>query len=151
MKSWISFFLPQDEYKEKKMLYILSEGAVILFLAVLAVIIGSTYFNLDGGIMLLLAFAVSIFYVLGRYIVSGIEYTDISTAKEYKKEKRVLINRTVMFVVLFMIFYMVSSNVPSDFSEWIGMAAFLFSVGTAWFLINFISLKQSYRKNKELL
>lgn len=31
MKSWISFLLPDDEYREEKILYYLSEGSIIPF------------------------------------------------------------------------------------------------------------------------
>lgn len=54
MKSWLSFFLPNDEYKEKKMLYFMSEGAIILFFSLIVMIVCNKYFNLEVETVLLL-------------------------------------------------------------------------------------------------
>lgn len=151
MKSWVSFFLPNDEYKEKKMLYFLSEGAIILFLSLIVMIVCNKYFNLDVETVLLLNIAIFLFYVSGRYIVSGIEYTDISTEREYRKELRVIFIRTIGFVVIFMTLYLIFINVPSSLNEWFEISGLLISVSVVWFLSNYISLKRSYKKNKELL
>lgn len=151
MKSWLSFFLPNDEYKEKKMLYFMSEGAIILFFSLIVMIVCNKYFNLEVETVLLLAIAIFLFYVLGRYIISGIEYTDISTEKEYRKELRVIFIRTIGFVVIFITLYLFFINVPSSFNKWIEILALLICVSIGWFLSSYISLKRSYKKNKELL
>ncbi|MEL4027147.1 hypothetical protein NST89_00615 [Caldifermentibacillus hisashii] len=105
MKSWISFLLPNDEYKEKKMLYFFSEGAIILFLSLIVMIICNKYFNLDVETVLLAAIAIFLFYVSGRYIISGIEYADITTESAYRKELRVIFIRTIGFVVMLFDFH----------------------------------------------
>ena len=38
MKSWLKFFLPQDEYKERQMLIFLAEAAVMQVVLVFAII-----------------------------------------------------------------------------------------------------------------
>jgi uncharacterized membrane-anchored protein len=151
MKSWISFFLPNDEYKEKKILYFLSEGAIILFFLLLVMIVCNKYFNLNVETVLLLASVIFLFYVSGRYIVSGIEYTSISTEREYRKELRDIFIRTIGFVVIFMTLHLIFINVPSSLNKWFDLLGLLISVSVVCFLSNYISLKRSYKKNKELL
>ncbi|RCW64535.1 DUF3278 domain-containing protein [Saliterribacillus persicus] len=151
MKSWISFFLPNDEYKERKMLYFFSEGSIILFLSLIAMVICNYYFNISTETALLLSIAVFLFYVLGRYILSGIEYTDIATEKSYNRELKTIFIRTGSFVVIFMVCYLIFGNTPSSQNEWIEIIGFLLSVGLVWFIINFISLKRSYKRNKDLI
>lgn len=151
MKSWISFLLPNDEYKEKKMLYFFSEGAVILFLSLIVMMICNKYFHLDVEIVLLVAIAIFLFYVSGRYIVSGIEYTDLSTQRAYKKELKVISIRTIGFVVIYLVCYLIFINLPKNFNEWFEILSLLIGVSIIWFLSSYISLKRSYKKNKELL
>ncbi len=151
MKPWISYFLPNDEYKEKKMLYFLSEGGIILFLSLFVMIACTKYFNLEGNTVLLLSIAIFLFYVSGRYIVSGIEYTDVSTEREYRKELRVISIRTIGFVVIFMTLYLIFINIPSSLNKWIEIFGLLIGVSVVMFLSNYISLNRSYKKNKELL
>ncbi|MFL0506126.1 DUF3278 domain-containing protein [Ureibacillus sp. 179-F W5.1 NHS] len=151
MKSWISFLLPNDEYKEKKMLYFFSEGAVILFISLIVMIMCNKYFNLDVEFALLIAIAIFLFYVSGRYIISGIEYTNISTERTYKKELKVISIRTIGFVVIYMTCYLIFINLPKNLNEWIEILSLLIGVSIIWFLYSYISLKRSYKKNKELL
>ncbi|MED1287535.1 MULTISPECIES: DUF3278 domain-containing protein [Bacillus] len=151
MKSWISFLIPDDEYKEKKMLYFFSEGGIFLFLFLIAMIISNKYFNISVEIVLLCSIAIFLFYVFGRYIMSGIEYTDISTEKAYIKELRVIFIRTVTFVFIFMSVYMTFIKIPNNSNEWLEILGFLLSVSIVMFFSSFISLKCSYKKNKELL
>ena len=37
MKTWIHFLLPDDEYKEKKIMAFLAEGAIILLLSLIGI------------------------------------------------------------------------------------------------------------------
>lgn len=151
MKSWVSFLIPNDEYKEKRMLYFLSEGAIILFISLIVMIICNKYYNLSVEIVLLSLIAIFLFYVSGRYIISGIEYTDIATEQSYKNEVRVIFNRTIVFVVIFISLYLIFVNVPTSRNEWFDILGLLSSVSIVMFLSSFISLKRSYKKNKELL
>lgn len=64
MRSWISFLLPNDEYKEKRILYFFSEGAIILLLILAGMLILNNYVNLDAKTSLLLPIA--IFLQIGR-------------------------------------------------------------------------------------
>lgn len=150
MKSWISFLLPDDEYKHKKVLYFYSEGAIILFLSLIAVFIGNYYFNMDTEISLLISIAIFPLYVTTRYIISGIEYTDVATAKAYRKELKVIFVRLIGFIVIFIILFMIVDGIPNGFDEWLNFVGLLLSVGFVSFITSFVSLKRSYKKNKDL-
>ncbi|WP_226035236.1 DUF3278 domain-containing protein [Aquibacillus saliphilus] len=151
MKSWISFLLPNDEYKEKRMLYFFAEGGIILFLSLIIMIICNGFFNLDIETALLVSIGIFLFYVSGRYIISGIEYTDIATEHTYKKEIKHIFSRTCSFVVIFMLLYLMVDGVPSNKDEWITIIGLLLSVSLLWFFTSYLSLKRSYNKNKQLL
>ncbi|MDQ0233097.1 DUF3278 domain-containing protein [Metabacillus malikii] len=151
MKSWISFLLPNDEYKEKRILYFYSEGAIILLLTLIGMIILNNYFNLDADTSLLLSIAIFLFYVSIRYTMSGMEYTDIATERAYRKELRHIFVRTSSFAVIYILLYLVFTGVPNNQKEWIDIIAILVGVSLLWFFTSYISLKRSYKKNKDLL
>lgn len=151
MKSWISFLLPDDEYKEKKLLHFLSEGAIILFLSLLVTLISSRFINFDPETVLFLHVVLFVIYVLGRYIISGIEFTNIATEQEYKKELKVIVVKSAGFTAMFILVYPFISGLPASISEWLGTLGFSTLAGLMMFFINFISLKRSYNRNKELM
>ncbi|WP_137789259.1 hypothetical protein [Bacillus sp. E(2018)] len=151
MKTWISFLLPDDEYKERKMLYFFSEGAILLFLSLIVMLIGSKSFDLDVQTILLVAIGIFLLYVSGRYILSGIEYTDISTERAYRKELKATIMKTIVFIVIFLSFYLIFIGVPTNANKWLEISGLLVSVSVVKFLSTYISLKRSYQKNKELM
>ncbi|MBD7965850.1 DUF3278 domain-containing protein [Fictibacillus norfolkensis] len=151
MKSWMSFLLPDDEYKERKMLYFFSEGAILLFLSLFVMLIGNKSLHLDAQTILLVAMGIFLFYVSGRYILSGIEYTDISTERAYKKELKATIMKTVGFIAIFLTIYLIIIGVPTSLNKWLEISGLLASVSVVKFLSTYISLKRSYQKNKELL
>lgn len=150
MKSWISFLLPDDEYKEKKMLHFFSEGAILLFLSLLVTLICSRLINFDLDAVLLLHIGLFLFYVYGRYIISGIEFTNIAFKQEYQKELKVIVMKSAGFTAMFMVVYPFISGFPASISEWLGILGFSTLAGLMMFFINFISLKRSYNRNKEL-
>lgn len=151
MKSWISFLLPNDEYKQKKMLYFFSEGAILLFLSLLVTLVSNRFMNFDTQTVLFLHVVLFGVYVLGRYIVSGIEFADVVTKKEYQKELRALFMKSAGFMMIFMIFYPLLGDSPSDVTEWLSILGLSTLAGVMMFFINFISLKRSYNKNKDLI
>ncbi|MDR4314795.1 hypothetical protein CHH55_15970 [Niallia circulans] len=151
MRSWISFLIPNDEYKEKRILYFFSEGAIILLLILAGMLILNNYVNLDAKTSLLLPIAIFLLYVLGRYILSGIEYADIATEDSYKKELRSIVMKTSSFVILFFLFYAIFSGFPANINEWMETIMLIVFAGLLWFFVNYISLKRSYNKNKDLL
>lgn len=157
MKTWLKAYLPQDEYKERRMLTFLAEAAVIQVILVFALLMISQFLSpMTAKLMLVICLFSIILYVGGRYIFSGIEYTDISTEKEYKKQVKLLrvqsIGFTVMYVILVVLFSLVgiipffdSGENPFEFII-ISVIAGVFLFGT-----QFISLRKSYMKNKDLM
>lgn len=150
MKSWISVLLPDDEYKEKKMLQFLSEGAILLFLSLLATLVFSRFTSLDTETVLFLHAALFVVYVLGRYIVSGIEFTNIATEQEYRKELKLIVIKSAGFTVMFNVIFPFISGWPAGAGEWLSILGVSSLAGLMMFFINYISLKRSYGKNKEL-
>ncbi|MBR7798154.1 MAG: DUF3278 domain-containing protein [Bacillota bacterium] len=154
MKSWLSFLLPNDEYKEKKILYFLSEGSIVLLIALFSIFISSRYvfnFQLDIEFALFASIFIFLGYVLLRYIISGMEYTDVATEHAYKKELKHIFSRTCSFGIIYMLLYFIFVGIPSKQNEWGELLGLLLSICLIWFIISFISLKISYKKNKELL
>ncbi|MGE7691611.1 DUF3278 domain-containing protein [Lysinibacillus sp. NPDC097214] len=151
MKSWISFLIPVDEYKEKKMLYFFSEGGILLFLFLIVMLIGNKFYNFSIDTVLLSSIFVLPIYVLGKYTISGIEYTDTATGQEYKKELRVIVFKTIGFVIIFLSLYLIFIKIPSNPNDWFEPLGISLLSGIGIFFINVISLKRSYTKNKELL
>ena len=151
MKTWISFLLPDDEYKEKKMLHFLAEGGFLLFLFLIGMTILNQFYNIGSTTTLLLSILFFIVYVGARYILSGIEYTDVVNEKAYKRELKLLITKTTSFVIIFTLLYVVFVEFPSTWGGWFELLGMLFTVTLLWFMTSFISLKRSYKKNKDLM
>ncbi|MBC5635211.1 MULTISPECIES: DUF3278 domain-containing protein [Ornithinibacillus] len=153
MKSWLSFLLPDDEYREKRALYFLFEGSVILLLFLIGIFIINRYvpyFQIDLEFALFIAIWIFLGYVFLRYITSGMEYTDISTEKAYKKQLKVILTKSCGFVIIFHLLYLVFMF-PNSISEWYEMIAVSIIGGLILFFVDYISLKNSYKKNKELV
>lgn len=154
MKSWISFLLPNDEYKEKKLLYFIAEGASLLIAALLLIFISNRYISIlkiDLEFTLFLAIALFVSYVFFRYILSGLEYPETVTQASYKKELVNIFMKSAIFAFLFMVISLITTGLPNNLSEWIAIIGLSLTTGFFWFLFSYISLKKSYTKNKELL
>lgn len=150
MKSWLSFLLPNDEYKEKKMLQFFSEGAILLFLSLVITLICSRFVNLAIDTVLLLHIGLFLFYVYGRYIISGIEFTAIATDRAYRKELKAIMAKAIGFTAIFIFLYSIMFGLPIVTSEWLENLGFPLLTGLVMFFTNFISLRLSYNRNKEL-
>ncbi|MBM7580973.1 DUF3278 domain-containing protein [Jeotgalibacillus terrae] len=151
MKTWIGFLLPDDEYKEKKILTFLAEGAVLLFLSLIVMTFINRYLTLDAETVLLISMGVFVLYVGARYIISGIEYTVVATEKAYEKERKVILVRMFTFAFIFLVSYMFIIEIPTTISEWFEVIGLLTTAVLFMFVSSFISLKRSYHKNKELV
>lgn len=150
MNSWLSIILPSDEYKEKKMLYFFAEGAVVMFICTLLFLLASKYVQLDVQFSLLIILFVFVAYVTIRYILSGVEYTDVSTEESFKKEFRVNTIRSIVFVLTSILLYTLLIELPSG-KEWYEVIGLFILAGILMFLTSYVSLRRSYIKNKELL
>lgn len=151
MKSWITFLLPADEYKQNRILFFYAEGAIIQLLALIAVMISYNFFHIDIGIGLFISLSIFPLYVTARYILSGMEYADVATKQAYRKELKFILIRGLMFIGLFTVLYITWSGVPRHTAEWLNVSGLLVSISFVWFTISFLSLKRSYNKNKDLV
>ncbi|SIS44985.1 hypothetical protein [Salimicrobium flavidum] len=151
MRSWITFLLPEDEYKERKMLFFFAESGVLLFAVLAILLVTNSYFTFDAGTVLLLGVALFLFYITTRYMFAGIEYTDVVTEKAYRKERKVTFLRSLSFLGIFVVLYAIFLGIPSDRGEWMDVIGISMITAIIMFVTTYISLKRSYKKNKELL
>ena len=157
MKSWLKFFLPEDEYKERQMLIFLAEAAVMQVVLIFALMfISQSFIPMSSMFMLTICMFSIIFYVSARYIFSGIEYTDIDTEEAYKKQVKVLRVKSIGFVVIYLILaviFGVFEMVPffDNQVDRIDFFAVLALMGIFLFVTQYISLRKSYLKNKDLV
>lgn len=151
MKTWLSFFLPKDEYKEKRMLQFIAEGGIVLFAAVFILFFVNRFFTVDTEIALFSAVAVFLLYVTGRYTLSGIEYANVATKNAFRRELRFIFTRTFSFVISFLLTYMLLVEFPKTWNHWVDILGLAVTTGMVWIVASYISLKKSYEKNKELV
>nr|WP_289039169.1 hypothetical protein [uncultured Allobacillus sp.] len=145
MKTWLSIFLPTDEYKRQRILLFIAEGGVLLLLfQFLSLLIGS----FEYGLIQLISIGIFVFYGTIRYIFSGIEYTEVDTEKAYKKERKNIVKKSLGFGVIFTGLNFLVQDEGFLIIEPIimGLFATLF-----FFLFSWLSLKRSFNKNRELM
>lgn len=157
MKTWLSIFLPKDEYKERQMLLFLAEAAVAQVVLVLVLfMISQLFLPLPSKFILVICLFSIIIYTGIRYIFSGIEYTEISTEKEYKNQIKALRGKSIGFLAMYVVlcvmfeltglvsFFESSMNTLDFFIVSIIAAVLLF--GT-----QYVSLRKFYLKNRDLM
>lgn len=146
MKSWITILLPKDEYQRDKMLQFYAEAAMLTFLSLFVLLLYNYYIGITTRNTLLLLMVIFLAYILVRYILSGMEYTDVTTEKRYKKKLKEIRMHIATFFILMFIYYFIIGFESLD-----GGWFFVLILGVLIFIIQFISLKRSYKKNRELL
>ncbi|PEW08800.1 DUF3278 domain-containing protein [Bacillus cereus] len=154
IKSWLSVLLPKDEYKKQKTLYFLAESSIILFITL--IILFSIHrispdLEINPEIYLGMSISIFVIYILTRYILSGIEYSNITTEKEFRKEKNRISFNSLKFIFIFFITYSLIIGIPKTQSQWIDLIILILLSGIFMFLLGYISLRRSYKKNKDLL
>ena len=157
MKSWLKIFLPDDEYKERQMLFFLAEAAVLqVILIIVLMAVDQLFIPLTSKFMLICCLAGILFYVGLRYILSGIEYTDISTEKDYKEQVKILKIKSLGFIVIYIILAVIFEvlgwvSLFDSRNEQVEFFIILALAGVFIFVTQYISLRRSYLKNKELM
>ncbi|WP_404457418.1 hypothetical protein [Oceanobacillus kapialis] len=154
MRSFLNYLLPDDEYKRTRILYFLGESAVILAVGAF-IFAGLEIYLFDIGKIDLAFTLVMVFGFIGaytymRYIFSGIEFTNVYNQKQYKKERKFRLKAAFSSGVIFLVLMFLYRGMPSNTEDWfdiIGPSVFFIIF---FFLFDYISLKRSYRKNKEL-
>lgn len=154
MNSWLKIFLPSDEYKERQMLYFLAEAAVLQVLLILALVAVDSFMTpIRGTVVLIVCLATVIFYVGGRYIFAGIEYTDVDSDTHYKFQRKLLLIKSTAFFSIFVGCGVVFKTFDLfDFNE--NMLEYVVVAllgGVFLFGTSYISLKRSYEKNKDIM
>lgn len=147
MKSWISVFLPKDEYKEKKILFFIAEGSMISILGIVMMLIANSFLDLSLQIVLLTVVGLNVGYVTIKYTFSGIEFTDVASKPSFKREVKGMIRGTIRFVIIFFLLQILIFRGE----DWMSLIAISVISGVFWFLIHYVSLKSSFKKNKKLL
>ncbi|MCY8232587.1 hypothetical protein [Priestia endophytica] len=90
-KSWLSIFLPEDEYIEKRILYFLGEAAILGICVSLLFLIASYTYPLhiiETNMFFSFVVVGQVIYIFLRYIFSGMEYTDTFSSNDYKREMK---------------------------------------------------------------
>ncbi|MFP7477128.1 hypothetical protein [Terribacillus saccharophilus] len=152
-KTWIGFLLPDDEYKRKNILVYFAEAAILQLVAVVALIVLShfEFIPLISVIVLIGMLFGTIAYIWIRYILSGMEFAEIMTEKAYRRERKGIVMKSTSFLLLMctsvsLLYIFGATTVPLIEGLIVSFIAALLL-----FLTNYVSLKRSYRKNRELI
>lgn len=137
---WIS----EDEYKQKVISKILVEAAILQFILSFLMIAVYLFTDMEPLILLLLPFAVFLFYSLARYIFSGIEFANVYTEEEVRAAKKRNLFSSISFCIGMIILSTLMGQAMLD-SVMVSLIA-----GILWFVINSISLRKSVQKNADL-
>ncbi|MER2006877.1 MAG: hypothetical protein ABS939_05435 [Psychrobacillus sp.] len=137
-------WLSTDEYKQKVISKILVEGAILQFILSFVMIAVYLFTDMEPLFLLLIPFAVFLFYSLARYIFSGIEFANVFTADEIKAAKKRNLLSSIAFCVGMSLLSILMGRSMLD-SVMVPLIA-----GILWFVMNSISLRKSVQKNADL-
>lgn len=152
-KTWVRFLLPDDEYKRRNMLVYFAEAAILQLVVMIVLLVISRFdpFPIDSVLVLLWMLFGTIAYIWIRYILSGMEFAEIMTEKAYRRERKVIVIKSTSFLLIMCagisslyIFGMMSVPLIEGL-----MVTFIAAL--LLFITNYVSLKRSYQKNKELI
>ena len=151
--SWLSYVLPNDEYKAQKVVYFLGEGSLLMCVSCGILVVGThslPEWNLPAQWIAVVPILLFVAYVFIRYIFSGIEYANVMSEDAFKKEKKRIMVRSASFMIIFSVLYLVSVGLQLLGEQLFDFMIVVFA-GLFMFLAEYTSLKRSYLKNKELL
>lgn len=105
MNSWISIFLPDDEYKRERVIYFLAEGGVLLLIYLVGALMINELFHLDWTTQLVVLIGLGLYatYTTLRYSLSGVEFTDVAHPNDFKKQRKKLYFQSCGFFLIFLI------------------------------------------------
>ncbi|NBJ69297.1 MULTISPECIES: hypothetical protein [Clostridia] len=151
--SFLHVFLPKDEYKRMRVVGFLAEAAVMVAVMLILTVFISSWFDwsLDSMVLAFAAFGFIVIYTYLRYILSGIEFTDVVSKDNYFKTKIKIRKRATKFGAIFFIVLLLTRGIPNSWSvffEILGLSVFAFIL---MLIFDRLSLKKSYEKNKDLL
>ncbi|RYG71965.1 hypothetical protein EU245_12130 [Lentibacillus lipolyticus] len=150
IRSFLNIFLPEDEYKRLQVLYFMAETTFLT--VVILLLVGFfkyilSFEMIDITFLVMYGPFIMMTYVYVRYILSGIEFTEVANTQTYKKRRRSIVKSAITFGILFAIFYFIPFGPRKEGLEAI---AFVGLIVFFYFLFDYISLKRSYKKNEDL-
>lgn len=152
-KTWIRFLLPDDEYKRRNMLVYFAEAAILQLIAIIVLLVTSRFKPslIDSEIALLCLLFGTIAYIWIRYILSGMEFAEIMTEKAYRREKKQVMVKSLTYFLVFnglILLYYALGKMSVSLIEGLIVSS---AGALLLFVTNFISLRRSYQKNRELI
>lgn len=137
-------FFGQDEFKQQQIARFIVEAALLQFIVSFIMIALYIFTSIEPLFLMLIPFALFLFYCIIRYMLSGIEFADVFTEQEYNKMKK----QNLIFAIW--IFF--SNGLAFFFIEKSLLESSIFGLisGILMWSMNTISLKKSYKKNKLL-
>jgi|SRR5699024_4366673 len=153
IRSFLNVFLPEDEYKRMRILYFMAESTFlsIIILFLLGFLKYFLNFNLDAEFILLLAPPILLAYSYFRYAFSGIEHTEVSSKNDYMKKRKTMVVRSLSMGVIFFVIFLIVKGIPNNWYDGIDLIAMPIIFMLFYFLFEMISLKKSYKQNKNLI
>ncbi|MCM3722926.1 hypothetical protein [Solibacillus isronensis] len=153
MKNSLLFFLPSDEYKRNKIKGFFSEALLLVIIVNFFLLISIQFYNKDfinNEFFAFINIVIPAGYILIRYILSGIEYTAIFTSTDYSKENKRLVKNSFKFFVMFALLTLIFKGIPTDLKETTEILGVALIAAIILMIINWLSLKLSYKKNRNL-
>lgn len=153
-KTWISKFLPKDEYREKRLLYFFAEAAFILGVLLFVYSLLTSFISamdISGIVIAGLSWLFLVTYIILRTTLTGIEYPDVATEKRFKKKRRAAYFSSLTFLGIFLVSNVIVKGVPTDLEQTLDTVIPTILAAILFFFLNYLALKKSYKKNKELL
>lgn len=153
IRSFLNVVLPDDEYKRKQILYFMAEAmfltvSILLVLGLFSYIFNS--FLVDSTLLLFLSPFLMTTYVYFRYILAGMEYTEVFRESDYKKQRRQAILRSLIAGAIFTVALLIVKGIPGHIDEAVDVIMLPIFFIVFYFLFELISLKRSIRKNRDL-
>jgi ABC-type Fe3+-siderophore transport system permease subunit len=71
--------------------------------------------------------------------------------REFDNERKTVLIQSMIFGAIFIILSCIFTNLPATTFEWLGTIAQFLLVSFFMYLLTFLSLIRSYKKNKDLL
>ena len=137
-------FFGQDEFKQQQIARFIVEAALLQFIVSFIIIGLHVSTSIEPLFLMVIPFALFLFYCIIRYILSGIEFADVFTEQEYNKMKK----QNLKFAIWIFFF----NGLAFFFIEKSLLESSIFGLisGILMWGMNTISLKKSYKKNKLL-
>ncbi|ASB90340.1 hypothetical protein OZL92_19210 [Bacillus sonorensis] len=150
----MKWFASADEYIEKRMTQFFSEaGILIAVLLLMDVVIRGAVLRRDLSEYIVSAAVLGIYivYVLFRYLLSGMEYTDIDNDGTYRKKRKQVLYGSIVWAAVVLFADIIFTGLPSGAREWGSLILFGLLVVLFCYLISLVSLNKSFKRNKDLL